>query len=99
MIAVVTLLLAIVLGFRIRKMFAASMIYAVAYLWSFTYQTLYLLLGSMGEIDDPPFTAGEFPLSYGLVTLAIFLVGFGLVALGHRLADRRSWRNTPAEAH
>lgn len=99
MIAVVTLLLAIVLGFKIRKMFVASMVYAVAYLWSFTYQTLYLLLGSMGEIDDPPLTADEFPLSYGLVTLAILLVGIGLVALGHRLADRRSWRNTPAETH
>jgi len=99
MIAVVTVLLAFVLGFRMPSRFAANVIYALAYLWAFTYQTLYLLLDSMGESSAPAFEAGEFPLSYGLVTLTIFGVGFGLVALGHRVAAGRSWRATPAAAH
>jgi hypothetical protein len=99
MIAVVTVLLAFVLGFRLPSRFAANVIYALAYLWAFTYQTLYLLLDSMGESSAPAFEAGEFPLSYGLVTLAIFGGGFVLVALGHRLAAGRSWRAIPAPVH
>jgi hypothetical protein len=99
MIAVVTVLLAFPLGFRMRSWFAASVIYALAYLWAFTYQTLYLMLDSMDGGSAPAFEASEFPLAYGLVTLAIFGVGFGLVALGHRVAAGRSWRATRIAAH
>ena len=72
---------------------AALMTYAVAYLWAFVFQTLYLLLDSLGPgATDPAFTPGEFPLSYGLVTLGVFLVGLALVCLGHGVRGRWSAR-------
>jgi hypothetical protein len=83
MIAVVTLLLAFPLGYFVSSRFAASTVYAVAYLWAFVFQTLYLTLDSLGDGANPAFEAGDFPWQYGVVTLAIFGVGFGLVNLGH----------------
>lgn len=88
MIAVVTVLLAFPLGFFLRSHLAANTAYAIAYLWAFVYQSVYLLLDAMNgnrEAFDPQ----DFPLSYGLVAGAIFGVGFGLVALGHRVGNRR----------
>jgi hypothetical protein len=89
MIAVVTILSAFALGFFMRSRLAANTTYAVAYLWAFTFQTLYLLLDSLGNSSAPAFSPGEFPVSYGLVALGIFLVGLGLVEAGHRFAARR----------
>lgn len=86
MIALVSVLIAFPLGYKLRSRLAANVIFIAAYSWSFTYQTLYLLLGSEG--GEPAFEPDEFPLSYGLVTLSVYLVGFGLVALGHRVATR-----------
>ena len=88
MIAVVTLLLAFPLGYFVSSRLAASMTYAVAYLWAFMFQTLYLTLDSLGDSSNPAFEAGEFPWQYGVVTLAIFGVGFGLVNLGHWVGQR-----------
>lgn len=100
MIAIVTVLAAFPLGFFLRSRLAASTTYAVAYLWAFMFQTLYLLLDSLGDTSNPAFRPGEFPLSYGVVTLTIFVVGFGLVHLGHRVRARRprSTVTTPARA-
>ena len=89
MIAIVTILAAFPLGFLVRSRLAASTIYTLAYLWAFTFQTLYLLLDSLGGGSAPAFEAGEFPVSYGVVTLAILLVGLGLVQVGHRVGSRR----------
>jgi hypothetical protein len=93
MIAVVTILGAFALGYFLRSRLAANTAYAVAYLWAFTFQTLYLLLDSMSEgktlNDEPAFVASEFPWQYGVVTLAIFVVGFGLVNVGHWVRARR----------
>jgi hypothetical protein len=95
MIAVVTVLSAFALGFFMKSRLAANTTYAVAYLWAFTYQTLYLTLDSLsGTSDAPAFTTSEFPLSYGFVALGIFLVGFGLVEAGHRMSARRRARVT-----
>lgn len=95
MIALVTILSAFALGFVLKSRLAANTAYAVAYLWAFTFQTLYLMLDSMQPgAKEPAFEASSFPLSYGLVTLAIFGVGFGLVEAGHRVAStRRSARS------
>ncbi len=90
MIAVVTVLLAFPLGFFLKSRLAANTAYAIAYLWAFAFQTLYLLLDSLGGGDAPAFVAGEFPWSYGMVTLAIFLAGFAVVSLGHWVRARRS---------
>jgi hypothetical protein len=89
MIAIVTVLLALPLGFFVKSRLAANTTYAVAYLWALTFQTLYLLLDSLNGGSNPAFTTDEFPLSYGLVTLGIFAVGFGLVALGQWAGARR----------
>ena len=99
MIAVVSVLLAFPLGYRLRSLFAARTIYAVAYLWAFTFQTLYLLLDALGpDAENPAFEVGAFPVGYGVVTLGIFAVGFGLVEAGRRVARRRSARQVPQPA-
>ncbi len=92
MIAVLTVLSAFPLGYLVRSRLAANTTYAVAYLWAFVFQTLYLTLDSLGEGTDPAFTTEHFPLSYGLVALAVLGVGFGLVAAGHLVRDRRDVR-------
>lgn len=89
MIAVVTVLLAFPLGFFVASRLAANVTYAVAYLWALSFQTLYLLLDALGGGKDPAFEPGEFPTSYGVVTLVIFGVGFGFVWLGHWVGARR----------
>lgn len=89
MIAIVCVLAAFPLGYFMRSRFAALTTYAIAYLWAFVYQTLYLLLDSLGGGSAPAFEAGEFPLSYGLVTLAILVAGLGLATLGHWVRGRR----------
>ncbi len=88
MIAVVTVLLAFPLGYLLRSHLAANVAYAIAYLWAFTFQSLYLTLSWVGG-DDSAFSKDGFPLSYGIVATVIFAVGFGLVALGHRVGTRR----------
>jgi hypothetical protein len=92
MIAVVTVLLAFPLGFFVRSRLTANTAYAIAYLWAFVFQTLYLTLDSLGGSSNPAFEAGEFPLAYGAVSMAIFGIGFGLVSLGHQLGARRARR-------
>ncbi len=90
MIAVVTVLAAFALGYFLRSHVAANTAYAIAYLWAFVFQTLYLLLDSLSpNASAPAFEAGEFPLSYGGFTLGVFATGFGLVALGRYVAVRR----------
>src|SRR4051794_41726683 len=93
MIAVVTILTAFPLGFFLSSRLAANTAYAIAYLWAFVFQTLYLMLDSINAgktlNDDPAFVGDEVPWQYGVVTLLIFGVGFGLVAVGHRVARRR----------
>jgi hypothetical protein len=89
MIAIVTILSAFPLGYLVRSRLAANTAYAVAYLWAFVFQTLYLTLDMLHGGDDPAFEPQTFPRSYGLVALSIFAAGFGLVALGHSVRDRR----------
>jgi hypothetical protein len=94
MIAIVTILSAFPLGYLVRSRLAANTAYAVAYLWAFVFQTLYLTLDMLNGGDDPAFEPDAFPRSYGLVALSIFAAGFGLVALGHVVRSRRLARRT-----
>lgn len=96
MIAIVTILLALPLGFLLGSWMAANLAYAVVYLWAFVFQTLYLLLPSVDGTTGQAFEADAFPWSYGLVTLTVFVGGFGLVALGHWLRNRRRRVLAPA---
>jgi len=90
MIAVVTVLVAFPAGYLLSSRLAANTAYAIAYLWALVFQTLYLTLDSLsGTSTNPAFTTREFPLSYGVVTLLVLGVGFGLVSAGHWLRQRR----------
>ena len=90
MIAIITVLAAFPLGFFLQSRLAAFTVYAVAYLWAFTFQTLYLLLDSLNGGKAPAFEVDEFPLSYGVVTLVIFRVGLGALNLGRWVKTRRT---------
>lgn len=98
MIAVVAVLCALPLGFFCRSAGAACLAYVAVYTWAFVFQTLYLLLAAIGG-DTSAFSPDEFPLSYGIVALAVYAVGFALVALGRHLRGRRlAARTTQAPA-
>ena len=91
MIAAVTILAAFPLGYFLRSHLAANTAYAIAYLWAFVFQTLYLLLDALGgKSSAPAFETGEFPVGYGIVALGIFMVGFALVRLGRWVRQRRT---------
>ncbi|WP_209374141.1 hypothetical protein [Brevibacterium renqingii] len=94
MVAIITALGAFWLGCLLRSRLAAHLIYAVAYLWAFVFQTLYLLLASLEGGSDPAFSPGTFPLEYGLVTLGVLVIGFALVEAGHRLRTRLRHRRS-----
>jgi hypothetical protein len=96
MVAIITVLAAFPLGYLVRSRLAANTAYAVAYLWAFTFQTLYLTLDVVNDTTDPAFEPQKFPWAYGLVTLSIFLAGFGLVAVGRLVRDRRASRRSQA---
>jgi hypothetical protein len=99
MIAVVTVLSAFPLGFFLRSRLAANTAYAIAYLWAFVFQTLYLTLDAMNQAGQgDAFEKQDFPLAYGLVTLGIFVGGFGLVNLGHWVGRRRAGRQESARS-
>ena len=97
MIAVVTILCAFPLGFFLRNRLTAAFVYATTYLWSYTFQTAYL---TRAWVDGEPVgfrRPADFGSDYGLVTAAIFMAGFGLVTLGHRLGSRRRARRGVAD--
>lgn len=102
MIALVTVLVAFPAGFVLRSRLAANVVYIAAFTWAYSFQGFYLVLSDL-EGDDAAAAPGEFPWGYGLVTLAIYLAGFGLVALGHhvrRTGRGRTFSNVaPEEAH
>jgi len=90
MIAIVTVLLAFPLGFFLRSHLAANVAYAIAYLWAFVFQGIYLARAWVGGDDSAfPKDPDTLPVAYGLVAAAIFAAGFGLVAIGHRVGSRR----------
>lgn len=86
MIAIVTILAAFPLGYFLRSHLAANTAYSIAYLWAFVFQTLYLSL----DPKEAAFEAGTFPVAYGVISLAIFAAGFGIVALGRWVRTRRT---------
>jgi len=90
MIAVITILVAFPAGYYFGTRLAANTTYAIAYLWAFVFQSMYLTLDAFsGTSENPAFEPQEFPWEYGLVTALIFGAGFGLVEFGHRVAARR----------
>jgi hypothetical protein len=98
MIAIVTILTAFPLGYAVRSRLAATTTYAVAYLWAFTFQSVYLMLDMLDGGEHPAFEPDSFPGAYGLVALSVLLVGVGLVNLGHWVRARSPRTGTRATA-
>jgi hypothetical protein len=90
MIAAVTLLVAFPLGYFLESRLTANVAYAIAYLWAFIFQGIYLMRSwAGGDHSAFPKDPDAVPVSYGLVSLTIFGAGFGLVALGRLVRQRR----------
>ena len=94
MILIVTILSAFPLGFYLRSHLAANTAYAIAYLWAFVFQGVYLTrMWVGGDHSAFPKDPDTLPIGYGVVCAAIFAAGFGLVAIGHTIAARRRTRS------
>jgi hypothetical protein len=94
MIAILTVLVALPLGLLIRNRLAAFLAYAVAFGHVYTFQTANLVMewvnGSTAAF--PANTSNQLldgTLGYFAFTTVVYAVGFGLVALGHWLRNRR----------
>ena len=103
MIALLTVLAALPLGFLIPNRLAAYLAYAIAFGQVFTFQTAVLVMewtnGSTGAFsaDQSHGLIGN-SMSYFAVSTAIYAAGFGLVSLGHWLRNRRrSAVKTPSD--
>jgi hypothetical protein len=94
---IVVILTAFPIGYLLKPRLAAFVAYIAVHSFVFTFQTASLIIEWAGG-DDAAF--GPFPQastgsvwSYAAVNLVIYLVGFGLVFLGHRVATRRADRS------
>lgn len=96
----IMLLLPLPIGFFIKNAMAGYVTYIAVHGFAFTFQTLYLILGWIGGDSSAfgtyPNPDGADTIAYGVVNLAIFLAGLGLVWLGQYLATRR---RRPSEAN
>lgn len=93
MIAIVALA-AFPLGLLIRNRMAAYLVYAVAFGHVYTFQTANLVMEwSNGATAAFPSSESQQQLDgtigYFLFTTVVFVAGFGLLALGHWLRNRR----------
>lgn len=92
MIALVTVLGALPLGYFLKSPTAAYLGYVALYAWAFSYQGAYLM-NMRADGDYSAFQPETFPVAYGIVSLAIMGVGFLLVAGGVRLRVHRESRS------
>ena len=91
------LLLPFPTGFFVRQRIVAYLIFVGAFSYIFTFQTMTLTRAwAGGDFTAFDRDATTVPWSYGLVNLVFYAAGLGLVALGHRLGERRRNRNRDA---
>jgi hypothetical protein len=100
MIAAVTVLFALPLGYFVRSRLAANVAYIAVYAYAFTFQGIYLTRSWVGGDQSAfPRDPDALPLGYLGVSLAIYAAGFGLVRLGEFARVRRARsRRVPADA-
>ena len=93
---IVTILVALPLGFFVRSRVAAYVAFIAIHSFVFSYQSMELIRewvgGDYSAFPKDP-KAGTW--NYAVVNLIIYAAGFGLVALGRKLGAKR--RNRPAE--
>ncbi len=90
---IAALLVAFPLGYFIRQRLAAYLAYVAAHSFIFTFQTTALTREWVGGSTQAfPKEPDAIPWAYGLVNLAIYGLGFGLVTLGGIVATRRRAR-------
>jgi hypothetical protein len=94
MIAILTILIALPLGLLIRNRLAAYLTYAIAFGHVYTFQTANLVMewtngatAAFPASDSKQLLDGT--LGYFTFTTMIYAAGFGLIALGHWLRNRR----------
>jgi hypothetical protein len=93
--ALLVLVVPFPLGFFLTRRTTAVVAYVAAFCPLFTFQTLSLVVdwaeGSTAAFGGP-FPASDYGqvAGYGGVNLILYLAGFGLILLGHRLGAR--WR-------
>ena len=85
---VYTVLLAFPLGFFVHSRGIAVLSYLLAGSYVFSYQNTTVLL------DWPANSSTSETIGYAVVNLIITLAGIGLVVLGHRIARRRTAKQT-----
>ena len=90
---ITTLLIAFPLGFFIRQRLVAYLAYVAVHAYAFTLQSTQLTRewvgGSTEAFSKNP---DSIPWAYGLINLAIYGLGLGLVTLGAVVATRRRSR-------
>jgi len=96
---IVMVLVPLPLGYFLRQRIVAFIAYIAVHAFTFTFQTAELVRewvgGSTEAFAKDPMQPAW---AYLLVNALIYAAGFGLVALGHRLARRRRSRNQTPEA-
>jgi hypothetical protein len=97
---IIMLLVPFPLGFLLKSRVSAYIVYIAVHAFTFTFQTLNLIIewvgGSEAAFGPYPDASTEEVWGYGAVNLLIYLVGFGLVALGHRVQIWRRARRSGA---
>lgn len=96
--ALLVLLLPFPLGWFLRDRRTAVVAYLAGFLFLFPFQTLSLLVdwtrGSTEAFGPFPGDSHVQVFSCGLVNLTLYLIGFGLLLLGHRIGSRQRARRT-----
>lgn len=88
---VVAALVALPLGWFLRQRVAAYLAFVAVYAYCFTFQSVYLTTAWVQGNPEAAFPADGGPsLPYLGVTLAVYVVGFALVTVGHALRQCRT---------
>lgn len=101
MIAILTALVALPLGYFVRNRLAAYLSYGLAFAHVFTFQTAALVMewvngadAAFPQTDSTSLLAGA--AGYFIVTTLIYVVGLALVTAGQRLRTRSERRRSHA---
>ena len=98
---IIMVLVPLPLGLLVRNRMAAYIAYIAIHAFVFTFQTANLVMdwanGSTEAFGSfPDYSMGDL-WAYGIINLAIYGVGLGLVTLGYRIRTKRNTRRNSVE--